>query len=219
MIYLVITASLLSRYGVPQTRSDREERYRYAITETLSHLPDTGDIRPVIVENNGPRPTLLDHFTWNHRGVQEKVPVVYTTHNETQFQNKGVNELMDIQAAMKAMNAIPSDMIIKVTGRYRVRSPSFFETVCRHPEKEAFVKWYNVHAQKEDPNDCVLGCYALRALYLQLLFPCALNLYDSAEVGFAQYVRRSLSSASILSMNELGVECVFADLPTVTRYV
>lgn len=213
MIYLVITTSLVSYYGSLQSIHDREKRYIEAITETLFHIPNTGDIQPVIVENNGPRPTFLDHFTWNRNGVREKVPVIYTSNNAERFRNKGVNELMDVQEVIKRMNIVPSDMIIKVTGRYRVTSPDFFHTVCQNPTKDVFIKWHNVHTKKDDPNDCVLGLYAMRALYVSLLFPCALNLYDSPEIGFASYVQRSLIPSSIYSVKELGVECVFANKP------
>ena len=49
MIYVILTASLTNR--LPSIASEnRLERYRYAITETLSLLPD--GVQPIIVENS-----------------------------------------------------------------------------------------------------------------------------------------------------------------------
>ena len=59
MIYLIITTSINNRYGL-QDQQEREERYLYAISETLKNLPY--EIKPIIVENNGKRATYLDNF-------------------------------------------------------------------------------------------------------------------------------------------------------------
>ncbi len=211
MIYLIITACLLPKYGAPQAILEREARYRYAITTTLGFLPSTGEIHPVIVENNGPRPTLLDQFTWTCCGEERSVPVIYTCNNQKQYRNKGVNELMDIQQVIQQQKILPSDLVIKLTGRYAVTSRLFFETLLAHPQPHGFLRFYNVHTSREDPYDCVLGLYAIRSLYLSLLYPHTLDLYESAEKGFASYVRRTVPL--IYEMKELGLECQFADHP------
>lgn len=215
MIYLILTTSLINRYDVSSsvTQESRLQRYLYAIQETLHHLPSSGEIQPVIVENNGFRPTPLDHFTWTTHGQVQTVPVIYTTHNRTVYRNKGVNELLDIQSVLHSLSVLPTDMIIKVTGRYRVTSPRFFDLVCITPDVDSFIAPYNVHTEEWDTDDCVLGMYAIRAMYLYLLYPSALDLYESAEKGMARYIRQTIARRWEMSPSwgELGIECVFAN--------
>ena len=90
MIYLIITTSINNRYGI-QDQTERQERYLYAISETLKVLPY--EIKPLIVENNGERSTYLDNFYHN----QQRVKVFYTNNNKQLFKSKGINELLDIK--------------------------------------------------------------------------------------------------------------------------
>jgi hypothetical protein len=54
-----------------------------------------------------------------------------------------------------------------------------------------------------------LGCYAIRASFLSLFRPLTIENYDSAEIAFARYVR--FSGARVKEMNQLDVECLFAE--------
>jgi hypothetical protein len=180
------------------------EEYRSAITESLTYLPNT--IRPVIVENNGKRSTILDHFT--HNG--HPIPVVYTDHNQLQTLSKGVNEALDLQAAIHQLHIQPNDMIIKLTGRYCATSSVFFESVLRDVDQyDAFIKFFGTHSLKWETNDCILGCYAIRAFYLTSWNPYSIDNYKSAEVAFARYAK--LCGARIKEMDILHVRCHFAE--------
>jgi hypothetical protein len=199
MIYLIITTSLRNHYG---SSVDRDQQYRSAIQETLSHLPKT--IQPIIVENNGLRPTFLDYFIH----AEKPVPVVYTDHNEMK-KSKGVKELLDIQYVIRQYG-MHDDMVIKVTGRYRVASSLFFQEVLdHHASYDAFIKFYGVSSMIFDRNESVLGLYAMRAYLLLWWNPTLMDLFPSAEVSFAKYAKRSCSR--IKEIEYLGVTCIFAD--------
>ena len=200
MIYLILTTSLHNYYG---SSANREQQYRSAILETLSHLPST--IQPIIVENNGLRATFLDHFVH----AEKNVPVLYTDHNEMR-KSKGVKELLDIQHVIRQYGIQDNDMVIKVTGRYHVTSSSFFQEVINHQEHyDAFIKFYGVCSLSFDPNESVLGFYAMRAYLLLLWHPTSVDLSSSAEVAFAKYAKRSCGH--IREIQHLGLTCVFAE--------
>jgi hypothetical protein len=202
MIYLILTASLhTKRFTV---NSKREEEYISAIKKTLSYLP--GTIQPIIVENNGSRSTCLDQFIHHNK----RVPVVYTDHNQLQFKSKGVNELLDLHEVIDQIGIQANDMIIKLTGRYQATASGFFKDVIEQEQQyDAFVKFYNVCNLTWDMNDCVLGCYAIRAFFLKSWNPYSIENHPSAEAAFAKYIQ--LCGAHIRQMELLGVRCHFSE--------
>lgn len=196
MIYLIITTSINNRYGSLDA-TERKERYLYAISESLKHLPE--QIKPIIVENNGKRNTYLDVFN-----------VMYTENNRYQFKSKGINELLDIKEVIKKYNIQDDDIIIKLTGRYRVLSPQFFEYVIENKNNyDAFVKFYGADSLMFDKYDCILGCYAIRACFLKLFNHLTIDNYKFAEIAFARYVR--LCGARLKEVEQLDIECSFSD--------
>ena len=202
MIYVIITASIHNRFGLINDER-RRERYLTAIADTLRHIPST--MTPIIVENNGERSTYLDHF--QHHG--KPVRIVYTNNNEQIYQNKATIEMIDIKETIRRCGIQTKDMIIKITGRYRMMSSHFFMDVQRDEEKyDAFVKFFNVHDNLADKNDSVLGCFAMRAIYFQLYPHRLLDTTPSAEKAFALYINRSVRTKKI---NHLDVECEFAN--------
>ncbi len=204
MIYLLITTSILNKHGLQQ-QVERQRRYEYAITETLRHLP--ADIQPILVENNGQRATYLDHF--QHQG--KPVPVIYTDNNKyTQYKSKGVNEMLDIKEVIRRQGIQSDDILIKLTGRYRILSPLFFQEVIANQDKyDAFVKFFGTCSLQWEQYDCILGCYAIRARYLQLFQPITIDNSASAEIAFARYVR--FCGARLHEVSQLDLECQFAE--------
>jgi len=202
MHYLIITACINNKFGLQNTER-RQQEYVTAITETLVHLPLT--ITPIIVENNGKRPTYLDEFYHN----QVRVPVVYTTNNNRSLAHKGIIELLDIKEVIEQYAIKSDDIIIKLTGRYTVLSPLFFNMVLSYPGTDAFVKFFNVSTQKYDPNDSVLGLFATRCHLLRFWSYLTMNYYSSPEVAFAWYIRTH--AATIREVDQLDIECVFAE--------
>lgn len=195
MIYLIITSSIANKHGIHDA-VHRERTYREAITQTLSVLPE--GIKPIIVENNGQRRTFLDDFG---------VDVFYTDNNDFRSRHKGVNELMDIKAVIRHFGIRDDDMVIKVTGRYKVMSPSFFRTIMDDQDGyDAFLKFFNVCTLKFMPReDCILGLLAMRAKLFNAL---EYRRGISAEREVAEYVS---STCKYKEIQELDVLCCFAD--------
>jgi len=191
MIYLIITTSIDNKYEI-ENNTKRKERYLYAISETLKNLPS--DIIPIVVENNGKRETYLDIFN-----------VFYTNNNTYRFKSKGINEMLDIKDVIREYGIKNDDMIIKLTGRYRVLSPDFFKEVIEK-KYDAYVKFYNVSTLQFETYDCILGCYAIKAEFILLFNHLLIDNYKSAEIAFAKYVR--FCGARLKEMNYLDVEYI-----------
>lgn len=204
MIYLIITTSINNRFG-NKDLDERQNRYLYAISESLKCLPR--QIKPIIIENNGKRNTYLDNFYHYHR---QHVKVFYTDNNKQQFKNKAVNELIDIKELIEKYGIEDDDIIIKLTGRYRLLSPKFFKEIIENENNyDAFIKFFNVCELKYSNNDCILGCYAIRTKFLKLINHLSIDNYKYAEVGFAKYIR--FSGARIKEIEQLDVECSFSE--------
>lgn len=203
MIYLILTASLTNRIA-SMVSEDRLSRYQYAISETLRHLPE--EIQPIIVENTSC--SSLDGI--QHNG--KTVPVLYTTNGELHMRNKGVNEWLDIKAVMDHWEMKDTDIILKLTGRYRLLSSSFIKTIHQTAGTiDAWFRFMNVCTGEEDPEDCVLGCYAARVSVLRYLSWSWMNLFDSPERAMAKHIRSSVSRERLAEMDRLDVECVFSE--------
>lgn len=204
MIYLIITTSINNRFGNKDS-DERQKRYLYAITESLKYLPR--QIKPIIVENNGKRETYLDNFYHYNR---QHVKVFYTDNNKQQFKNKAINELIDIKELIEKYGIEDDDIIIKLTGRYKVLSSNFFKEIIENENNyDAFIKFFNVCELKYLNNDCILGCYAIRTKFLKLFNHFTIDNYKSAEIAFAKYIR--FSGARIKEIEQLDIECSFSE--------
>jgi hypothetical protein len=204
MIYLIITTSINNRYGV-QDQTERQERYLYAITETLKNLPN--EIKPIIVENNGKRATYLDNFYHHHR---QHVKVFYTNNNKLEYRSKGVNEMLDIKEIIEKYGIEDDDIIIKLTGRYRALSSTFFKEIIKNEKKfDVFVKFYGVCSLQFEEYDCVLGCYAMRANLIRIFNHLSFDNNKPAETIFARYAR--FCGGRLKEIENIDIECSFAD--------
>lgn len=204
MIYLIITTSINNRYGI-QDQKEREERYLYAINETLKNLPH--EIKPIIVENNGKRATYLDNFYHHHR---QHVKVFYTENNKLEYRSKAVNEMLDIKEVIERYGIEDNDILIKLTGRYRALSPKFFKDIIENENKyDVFLKFYNVCSFEFDKNDSVLGCYAMRTKFIKMFNHLSFDNNKIAEELFAKYAR--FCGGRLKEIENLDIECCFAD--------
>jgi hypothetical protein len=203
MIYLIITASINNKFGA-SIYEKRMRRYIDAITHTLIHLPEC--ITPIIVENNGSRETFLDNFT--HCG--NPVRVIYTDNNQLKYKSKGVNEFLDVKEVIERMKIQMDDIIIKLTGRYRVLSPKFFEEIIENQTRyDVLIRFFGTRSLKYEQYDCILGMYAIRTMFLKLFNPVTIENYDSAEICFARYIR--FCGAKIKELEDMNLECCFAE--------
>jgi hypothetical protein len=204
MIYLILTTSINNRILSLNDNEKRKEQYIDAITYTLSLLPE--EIQPIIVENNGKRSTYLDNFLH----FNKVVPIIYTNNNEYTFKNKGINEMLDIKEVIKQYAIKDDDIIIKLTGRYRVTTPSFFEKVIHSQNKiDAFIKFFGSCSLKYETYDCILGMYAIRCVYLKLVDHNWMNLYLSPEIAFAKYIRNTIFRLD--EITQLDLQCIFSE--------
>jgi hypothetical protein len=163
----------------------------------LSYVSDK--IKPIIIENNGKRVTFLNDFG---------IDVHYTENNSKSFKHKGINELIDIKSAILAYDIKDDDIVIKITGRYKLIDDSFFQTVINGMDAyDAFIKFFNVFTEEFMEDDCVLGLFAIRCKYLKD-FEYDLDL-EIPETQFAEYVRKS--ECRINEIERLGLSCKFSD--------
>lgn len=204
MIYLIITASLQNNV-VFSVLENRVERYRNAIRETLCHIPE--GIEPILVENTS-------GGTWNEEWWchGRKVPIVFTENGKAQMRNKGVNEWLDIQQVIREWGMKDEDIIVKLTGRYRLLSSPFLETIQKtEKDIDAWFRFLNVCTMEDDPMDCVLGAFASRVSVIRYISWSWINLFDSPEKAIAKYIRFSVSPHRIMEMKHLDVECIFSE--------
>lgn len=197
MIYLIITTSINNKEGVINDEH-RKNRYIDCIQSTLSLIANDESVRPIIVENNGDRETYLNNFNCD---------VIYTNNNMLNVQHKGVTELLDIKHVINQYNIGDDDIIIKLTGRYKILDKSFFNLVKNNYDKyDAFCKFYNVCTLQYEYDDCVLGLVALKCKYLKI-FKYICNQSPEIEIGI--FIRENVKN--FLETNHLNLECCFAD--------
>jgi hypothetical protein len=197
MIYLIITTSINNKNG-NKNLLHRKERYIDSIKNILTLLKNDLSIKSIIVENNGTRPTYLDNL---------QCDIVYTNNNKLQFSHKGVNELLDIKEVINQYKIKDDDIIIKLTGRYKILDLMFINIVKNNIDiYDAFIKFFNVCTLKYMTNDCVLGLFAIKSKYLKKF---KYNCIKSPECEFADFVRQNITK--IMEINNLNLECCFAD--------
>jgi len=174
----------------------------------MQHLP----FEFYIVENNGPRNTLLDSI--------EQARVFYThTNTNPALEKKGMKEFNDIMLLADKYEFEDEDIIIKMTGRYTLESIHFLEciinekddydafikwmNVCTH--ETDYIKWINVSARETEEYDCILGLFALRYKYLEEFNYIEMLNHPSMEYIFAKHVRETVSRHRLRDIDHLGM--------------
>tara|TARA_A100001015_G_scaffold320975_1_gene449446 strand:+ start:3650 stop:4264 length:615 start_codon:yes stop_codon:yes gene_type:complete len=197
MIYLIITTCIENKHGI-QNNDSRKNRYIDCIQQTLSLLKkQNSSIIPIIVENNGLRQTYLDVFDCD---------ILYTNHNQKKNKYKGVNELLDIKEVISQYHIQDDDMIIKLTGRYKLFDLSFVSLIESNPNKHAFIKFFDVYSQQYKQDDCVLGLFAIKCKYLKEF---NYNEKDTSEREFAKYINENVPF--VMNVPDLSLECCLGD--------
>ena len=199
MIYIIITTSINNKVGI-DTYDSRKQRYIDCIRSLLKIIEGNNEIKPIIVENNGNPNVYLNDCNCDF---------ICTDNNKQQLQHKGVNELLDIKHIINQYNINDDDIIIKLTGRYKILNNNFLNIVINHMNNyDAFIKFFNVCTKTYIHDDCVLGLFAIKCKYMKIFN------YDgikSPECEFANFVRNNISQYKIMEVNDLGLECCFAD--------
>jgi len=200
MIYIIISTSIFNINGGNNDLQHRQIRYMNSLQHLLKLIQNDVSIRPIIVENNGLGRSYLDDL---------KCDVFYTNNNQFRCKHKGVNELMDIKDVIKQYNIQDEDVIIKLTGRYKLLDLSFINLVKKNVDThDAFIKFFNVCTKQFMFNDCVLGLFSIKCKYIkEFNYACI----SSPEVEFAEYVRLTVPNNKIMEVQSLNLECCFAD--------
>ena len=187
----VFTTSIIS--------PEREQQYFDRITDSikiLQHLP----FEFYIVENNGPRKTLLDDIS----GAR----LLYTQTNANKaFTKIGVKEFHDLTLLADKYEFEDDDIVIKLTGRYTLENPTtFLQTLPAFEYKyDAFLKWMHIWTAMYLYDDCILGLFALRFKYLKEFNYLEMTSHPSMEHIFAKYVRENVPNDRTAELKHLGI--------------
>ena len=197
MLYLIVTTSIIDKH-MNTSQDHRKNRYMECIQHLIDLLEKDSSVKIVVVENNGLRQTYLDDL---------KCDILYTNNNNYKFAHKGVNELSDIKDVIKHYDINEDDMIIKLTGRYKMIDMSFIQLVKdKSKEYDAFIKFFNVCELKYMYHDCVLGLFAMKCKYIKdFEYDC----FKSPECEIAEYARENIHK--LMEIDHLNLECCFAD--------
>lgn len=199
MIYLIITTSINNKDGI-ENFNHRKKRYIECISTLLNLIKIHQDIKPIIVENNNYKKTYLND-------IENICDIIYTSNNIINYKHKGVNELLDIKEVINRYNIDDNDMIIKLTGRYKLLNLEFIDIIKKYIDYDAFLKFFNVSTLKYHYNkdDCILGLFAIKCKYLKKFqYKCI----KSPECEFADFVKESITK--IIEIKNLNLECCFA---------
>ncbi len=168
-IYFILTTCLLSHKF-----EERRAEYTCAIQSLLQELQKLHHFKidpfVYIVENNGARHTFLNDF---EKLSTSEIPIqiIYTNHNQIHTSNKGLKELLDVAFLLQQIPHLSDhDMIVKLTGRYRVGAEcTFLHTLYRDYDKyDAFIRsgafmYPSQRLCERDPYDCLTGIFGVRA--------------------------------------------------------
>jgi hypothetical protein len=165
-VFFILTTCLLQ-----QNFELRKKEYTDSINSLIHELSKYNHLETFIyiVENNGHRHTFLNDFTTNNDNI--KVKVIYTNHNQIPTSNKGLKELLDYLFILKECKEIDDqDIVVKLTGRYRVGEDStFLNILYNHYEQyDAFIRsgafmYPSQRKDERDQYDCLTGMFAVRA--------------------------------------------------------
>lgn len=200
--YLFITCCIHNKVGI-QDPSRRKNEYFLAISNVLASIPK--NIIPVIIENSCDGESYLDVFNCK---------IIYTRNNTFQTDgkyilHKGYNETISIKKAIEILDVNDDDMIVKLTGRYLLFKDDIFQFVNRCPEKDAFLRYFNIMTYTSESIDMVQGLFALRAKYFKIFE------YRNPDVGceeeFVSNINEFIPKEKIMSLNKLWLRCYIGD--------
>ena len=139
----------------------RKQQYMNAIPIVIDFAKTIG-AKVLLVENNGPRPTIFDTLDCQ---------VLYTDTNKY-ANTKGTNELLDVLSCLYTFQIPDDELIVKVTGRYFVDISGSFCSALQvyNPETTDCILHYGsfVDPTKEEPHeDCLTGLIAMKCKYIK----------------------------------------------------
>lgn len=171
MVTFLITTSLyihpihceiVDKNYIPTIYKLRNEQYTSCIPEILEFAKEI-NARCFLLENNGKRDTVLDLMGCD---------VLYTNNNFLNTQSKGIKEIVDIYEAIHTLNIPDDELIVKVTGRYKLDTNGSFCKELRTYNSETtdcIVRygWYGDTSDESPHEDCLTGLIAMKCKYIK----------------------------------------------------
>jgi len=189
-VKFLCTAAILDNYY-----NERKKEYIKSL-EAISKL----GYEPYVVESCITGPSFLDEYSSY---------VHYPKINNFKLRNKGVNEARALIEAFKYFDFDDDDMIIKMTGRYRLADSYFVKMVELNIDADAVARYW------VKPNGIFSGCFALKGkCFKDLLKNIDLEMMEkewrtSIEVVIGNYLKK---------LKENGGKVVYLDKVHVWAY-
>jgi hypothetical protein len=196
---IVSTAALIS-----DDYSSRKSEY----IESILRLNKFG-YDPYIIEailSTGP--SFLDDYCQN---------VFYSKAHDfsvTDIRNKGINEARTLIDGLNYFDFHPDDMIIKLTGRYLLKSDQFIKQVENNPDIDVFIKYIHLDYIKSPTNEDgswpITAIFAMRFCYMIEMLE-SLD-YQKMEQNFSylenevyKYLERKLQDGSGIRIKQVPI--------------
>jgi hypothetical protein len=127
--------------------------------------------------------TFLDDFSKN---------VFYATTNDRKFTNQGTNEARTCLEGIDYFKFDPEDIILKITGRYQLKSDRILKIIRDNPDFDAYIKLAG-------NGDVYTACFAMRCKYFQEVYrQIDLDRMEkdriSLETEVARYIKNKVAT-------------------------
>ena len=130
-------------------------------------------------------PTFLDDFSKN---------VFYATTNDPRFTNQGTNEARTCLEGIDYFKFDPEDIILKITGRYQLKSDRIFKIIQDNPGFDAYVK---LSGNGDVFTACfAMGCKYFREIYMQIDFDRMERNRINLETEVANYIKKKVETCN-----------------------
>jgi hypothetical protein len=220
-IWFLLTCCLLE-HDAERRRREYDMGIR-SVLQAIRFRP-VEECRVILVEGNGKRETYLDDYAREN----PRVEVMYTENNvKITTTNKGKKEMCDIIEVVGSHPEIgEKDMVVKMTGRYRLGADSpfirylFEDASCDPSARSARTDYHDalirtgafMYPSQEVKDrchyDCVSGLFAARAWIFQREFPYYMKYlkdYEWMEWCSIMAIQTSLPQHRIKEFDFLGV--------------
>lgn len=200
MIYFLVTCSFIDKHKIPYVikvpEDYRMKEYLNGINTILNISKYIPDSKVIIIENNGKRNTVLDHYTG--------CSIFYTNNNMIPTNNKGIKELKDIRDCIEYYRIDDDDFIVKLSGRYKIIDPSPFIESLKSLEGVDCILRYGSFNKPSDTRvkDCITGLIGMRCKYVNQIEEPHEN--DPVEWKWA-WVTYGIPRERILALTKLGL--------------
>lgn len=172
-IHVVLTSALISNEF-----DLRKEEYVNCVNRWKSY-----EFEPWIIEATNISSSFFDALS---------PQVLYPQVHKSPLRNKGVNEISSFRASLPYLPFEDDDIVIKMTGRYLLQSPSFLNTI--RETLDEYDVWGVFGKHFNEKNDLFTGCFAMRWKHLkQIIEEMDLERAEqecvAIEILFGQWIK------------------------------